>query len=114
MSPVGGVGINYAIQDAVAAANLLADPLKRGQLQISHLQAVQQQRELPTWVLQTYQSMIQEGISSRFTPKSPIPVRFLLLFWLPLSLPLLGQQYARFIAYLIPFGLYRVRPNLPT
>lgn len=114
MSPLGAVGVNYAIQDAVAAANILADPLKKGQLQISHLQAVQQQRELPTWAIQTYQSIIQEGISSRFTPKSSIPVRFLLFFWLPLSLPLLGQQYAKFIAYLIGFGLYPARPNLPT
>lgn len=111
MSPVGGVGINYAIQDAVAAANVLAEPLKTGQLQVSHLQAVQQQRAFPTRVIQIYQSIIQEGITSRFDRQSAIPVRFLLCFWFPLSLPLLGQQYARFIAYLIGFGIDPARPN---
>lgn len=115
MSPVGGVGINYAIQDAVAAANILADPLKTGELQTSHLQAVQQKRELSTRAIQTYQSILQEGISSQFDPRSPIPVRFLLFFWFPLSLPLLGKQYAKFIAYLIAFGIYTARPkSIPT
>lgn len=45
MSPMGGVGINLAIQDAVATANLLAEPLKSGSLTAKHLSAVQQRRE---------------------------------------------------------------------
>ena len=52
MSPVGGVGINYAIQDAVEAANLLTEPLKRGRLRLSDLAAVQRQREIPTRIIQ--------------------------------------------------------------
>jgi 2-polyprenyl-6-methoxyphenol hydroxylase-like FAD-dependent oxidoreductase len=48
MSPIGGVGINLAIQDAVAAANILAGPLRSGCLTTDHLAAVQQRRELAT------------------------------------------------------------------
>src|SRR2546429_9497447 len=48
MSPVGGVGINYAVQDAVVAANVLAGPLKSGTISEAHLAEVQRQREWPT------------------------------------------------------------------
>ena len=44
MSPVGGVGINYAIQDAVEAANVLAKPLRRGHVNVSRLAYVQRRR----------------------------------------------------------------------
>src|SRR5207248_4751117 len=47
MSPAGGIGINLAIQDAVAAANLLARPLQKGKLANGHLEAVQRRREFP-------------------------------------------------------------------
>jgi len=50
MSPVGGVGINYAIQDAVVAANVLAGPLKAGRVTLADLAEVQRQREWPTRV----------------------------------------------------------------
>lgn len=112
MSPVGGVGVNYAIQDAVAAANILAKPLKSQQLEVGQLQAVQDERELPTRAIQLYQSIMQEGINSRLNPHSPIPIRFLIFFWLPLSLPWLNKLYARFIAYLIGFGLRPARLKL--
>jgi 2-polyprenyl-6-methoxyphenol hydroxylase-like FAD-dependent oxidoreductase len=56
MSPVGGVGINYAIQDAVVAANIISEPLKKGHLHLWDLAAVQQQRELPTRIIQAFQS----------------------------------------------------------
>jgi 2-polyprenyl-6-methoxyphenol hydroxylase-like FAD-dependent oxidoreductase len=55
MSPIGGVGINLAIQDAVAAANELAAPLARGAVSDEHLRAVQQRREFPTRVTQGFQ-----------------------------------------------------------
>jgi 2-polyprenyl-6-methoxyphenol hydroxylase-like FAD-dependent oxidoreductase len=58
MSPAGGVGINLAIQDAVAAANLLADPLRRGTVSESDLRAVQRRRYSPTWDTQTVQVVI--------------------------------------------------------
>lgn len=106
MSPVGGVGVNYAMQDAVTAANILSQPLKTKQLKVEHLQAVQNERELPTRAIQIYQSLMQEAINRRLNPKAPIPFRFLLFFWLPLSLPLLNKLYARVIAHLIGFGLH--------
>ena len=52
MSPVGGVGINLAIQDAIAARNVLFNPLREGQVTIDHLRQIQKQRELPTKVTQ--------------------------------------------------------------
>ena len=55
MSPVGGVGINLAIQDAVAAANLLAAPLREGGVAPEELEKVQERRELPTRVTQGLQ-----------------------------------------------------------
>src|SRR5712691_10180740 len=65
MSPVGGVGINLAIQDAVAAANLLAPPLRAGRLSTSHLRQVQRRRELPTRLTQGLQVFVQTRIISR-------------------------------------------------
>ncbi len=59
MSPVGGVGINLAIQDAVAAANLLWKPLKEGTLKTFDLAKVQHRRTLPTRVTQRLQVMAQ-------------------------------------------------------
>ena len=55
MSPAGGVGINLAIQDAVATANLLADPLREGRVTEWWLAQVQQRREFPTRVTQRMQ-----------------------------------------------------------
>jgi 2-polyprenyl-6-methoxyphenol hydroxylase-like FAD-dependent oxidoreductase len=62
MSPIGGVGINYAIQDAVVAANVLSPPLLAGQVRLCHLAAVQRQRELPTRIIQWFQSLSHEQI----------------------------------------------------
>ena len=60
MSPVGGVGINYAIQDAVVAANLLAAPLLRDRLSVEELASVQRQRYWPTVIIQAVQAQIQK------------------------------------------------------
>jgi 2-polyprenyl-6-methoxyphenol hydroxylase-like FAD-dependent oxidoreductase len=65
MSPIGGVGINLAIQDAVAAANLLAQPLASGTLTVDHLAQVQHRREWPTRVTQRLQITVQNRIISR-------------------------------------------------
>jgi 2-polyprenyl-6-methoxyphenol hydroxylase-like FAD-dependent oxidoreductase len=62
MSPVGGVGINLAIQDAVAAANLLAYPLRSGRLSIRDLSSVQRRRECPTRATQRIQILIQNRV----------------------------------------------------
>jgi 2-polyprenyl-6-methoxyphenol hydroxylase-like FAD-dependent oxidoreductase len=65
MSPVGGVGINYAIQDAVAAANIVGEPLKRGEVHEWDLAEVQRQRELPVRIVQGYQSFMQKNIVAK-------------------------------------------------
>jgi 2-polyprenyl-6-methoxyphenol hydroxylase-like FAD-dependent oxidoreductase len=62
MSPVGGVGINLAIQDAVAAANLLWRPLKEGALNEDDLERVQKRRSFPTRVTQRLQVLAQNNI----------------------------------------------------
>jgi 2-polyprenyl-6-methoxyphenol hydroxylase-like FAD-dependent oxidoreductase len=65
MSPIGGVGINLAIQDAVAAANILAWPLARGSFSIADLSRVQHRRELPTRMTQRVQVFIQDRLIRR-------------------------------------------------
>jgi 2-polyprenyl-6-methoxyphenol hydroxylase-like FAD-dependent oxidoreductase len=58
MSPAGGVGINLAVQDAVAAATVLAEPLRRGTVTTAHLARVQMRRLLPTMLVQALQRVI--------------------------------------------------------
>jgi 2-polyprenyl-6-methoxyphenol hydroxylase-like FAD-dependent oxidoreductase len=65
MSPIAGVGINLAVQDAVAAANTLAGPLKSRTLALEHLKAVQHRREFPTRFTQRLQVIIQDRVISR-------------------------------------------------
>jgi 2-polyprenyl-6-methoxyphenol hydroxylase-like FAD-dependent oxidoreductase len=65
MSPVGGVGINLAIQDAVAAANILARPLQEGRATIGDLRKVQRRRTFPTKMTQRLQVFIQDRVISR-------------------------------------------------
>ncbi len=82
MSPVGGVGINLAIQDAVAAANQLAGPLRAGSVRDADLAAVQQRRTFPTRATQRLQVAVQKNILSRVLashemPSPPWPVRLL-------------------------------------
>lgn len=94
MSPVGGVGINYAIQDAVVAANVLSKPLKTEQLKLSDLAAVQRRRELPTRTIQAFQSFAQKQIiAPAIDPNRQ--------FKLPaiLRLPILRDLPARLIAF---------------
>jgi 2-polyprenyl-6-methoxyphenol hydroxylase-like FAD-dependent oxidoreductase len=62
MSPIGGVGINLAIQDAVAGANILAGPLRHGTVTNEHLEQVQKRREWPTRVTQRIQVVAQNRI----------------------------------------------------
>jgi 2-polyprenyl-6-methoxyphenol hydroxylase-like FAD-dependent oxidoreductase len=62
MSPVGGVGINLAVQDAVAAATLLAAPLRRGAVRPEELAAVRRRRLLPTVLVQALQRVMHRGL----------------------------------------------------
>ncbi|KAA0968653.1 FAD-dependent oxidoreductase [Aureimonas fodinaquatilis] len=65
MSPIGGVGVNLAIQDAVAAANILTGPLRKGGVSDAHLAAVQKRREWPARLTQKLQVMMQKGAKKR-------------------------------------------------
>jgi 2-polyprenyl-6-methoxyphenol hydroxylase-like FAD-dependent oxidoreductase len=62
MSPIGGVGVNLAVQDAVAAANILAAPLREGRLSEGHLDQVQRRRTFPMKVIQKMQTTVQERL----------------------------------------------------
>jgi len=106
MSPVAGVGINYAIQDAVVAANVLARPLLEGLLKEADLREVQRQREWPTRLIQRLQTQIQNRlVAHALRPGRPFRVPFAVR--LLLGLPLLRKIPARVIG----FGFKRVRVN---
>jgi 2-polyprenyl-6-methoxyphenol hydroxylase-like FAD-dependent oxidoreductase len=96
MSPVGGVGINLAIQDAVAAANILAPRLQQGAVSEDDLRAVQQRREFPTRATQRMQIAIQKRVIGRVLKSTqklsaPLTVRLLRL------MPFLTRLPARLI-----------------
>ena len=96
MSPVGGVGINLAIQDAVAAANILVPPHARGRRDAGRSARRAARREWPTRMTQRVQVAIQNRVisnvlSSTATPKPPLAVRLLGRF------PLLRRLPARII-----------------
>jgi 2-polyprenyl-6-methoxyphenol hydroxylase-like FAD-dependent oxidoreductase len=82
MSPIGGVGINLAIQDAVATANLLGEKLLKGAPSLSELRAVQRRRSFPTratqWVQITIQNRIIRNVLGRNAPvTAPGPLKLL-------------------------------------
>ncbi len=82
MSPAGGVGINLAIQDAVAASNILADPLRRGTLSLADLRRVQRRRRFPTWATQALQVAAQNRVidpllNAETTPDVPAVVKWM-------------------------------------
>jgi 2-polyprenyl-6-methoxyphenol hydroxylase-like FAD-dependent oxidoreductase len=86
MSPIGGVGINLAIQDAVAAANLLYRPLKRGSVSTGDLDRVQRRRERPTVWTQFIQVTVQNRVIAPLlaaTGKVSAPLPLRLLHWFP-------------------------------
>jgi 2-polyprenyl-6-methoxyphenol hydroxylase-like FAD-dependent oxidoreductase len=97
MSPIGGVGINLAIQDAVAAANILIPEFRRGaQIGIEPLRRVQKRRELPTRITQRLQLLIQNtvikrALATRGRMKPPLPFRALG------AIPLLRRIPARMV-----------------
>ena len=98
MSPVFAVGINYAIQDAVAAANALVGPLKTGRVEVADLAAVQRQREWPIRIIQKFQALAQQRlVASGLDPSKPFTLPF--PFRLLLRLPILRDLPARMIAF---------------
>jgi 2-polyprenyl-6-methoxyphenol hydroxylase-like FAD-dependent oxidoreductase len=109
MSPVGGVGINLAIQDAVAAANILAVPLATGRLSDDDLARVQRRRELPTRVIQRGQVAVQDlflrkALENRGAVKVPLAMRLLQRF------PVLRRIPARLVGVGIRPEHVRLRP----
>ncbi len=85
MSPVGGVGINLAIQDAVAAANILWEALRKGSAPVDLLAKVQKRREWPTKMMQAVQLFVQKRIISNVLtmterPRPPFVVTLLSRF----------------------------------
>jgi 2-polyprenyl-6-methoxyphenol hydroxylase-like FAD-dependent oxidoreductase len=97
MSPLGGVGINLAVQDAVAAANILAEPLRRGAATEETLAAIQKRREFPTRMTQRVQLVLQNNLigpalqGEGGRPKAPLVMK--MLQW-----PLLNRIPARVLA----------------
>ena len=109
MSPIGGIGINLAIQDAVAAANSLAGPLARGEDVDPLLHKVQQRRLFPTRVIQGAQKLAQDNVIGRLLqPGAPI-IRAPLLVRLLDRFPLLRRIPGRMIG----LGVRRERVRSP-
>jgi 2-polyprenyl-6-methoxyphenol hydroxylase-like FAD-dependent oxidoreductase len=100
MSPIGGVGVNLAVQDAVAAANILAEPLRSGAVTDAVLQSVQDRRSFPTRATQRMQLFMQNNVISAVLSDTdeldpPLMLRLLARFPLLRRLParLLGLGF---------------------
>ena len=111
MSPVGGVGINLAVQDAVAASNILAAPLLARQISEADLARVQKRREFPTRVTQGFQVLVQNRV---LTPllggqqmTTPLAVKLLERF------PILRRLAARFLGIGVRPEHIRATPRWP-
>ncbi len=103
MSPIGGVGINLALQDAVVTANVLVKPLQTNQLQVRHLREIQRKRKLPTVIIQQLQSIMQKRLTAPVlqgkrpsTIAAPLQILFRLL------------RMRELPAHLIAFGIWPV------
>jgi 2-polyprenyl-6-methoxyphenol hydroxylase-like FAD-dependent oxidoreductase len=108
MSPVGGVGINYAIQDAVVATNVLTKPLLAGRVTEADLAEVQRQREWPTRAIQVMQSFMQKRlVANALLAQQAVNVPWQLRLFS--RIPILRDLPARMIA----FGARRVRLTEP-
>ncbi|MEO8433541.1 MAG: FAD-dependent oxidoreductase [Pyrinomonadaceae bacterium] len=104
MSPVGGVGINYAVQDAVVAANVVSAPLKSGRITTEDLREVQRQREWPTRIIQGIQNLIQRRvIAAALRSSKGVRVPWIIRFML--RIPGLRDLPGRILA----MGVRRVR-----
>ena len=109
MSPIGGIGINLAVQDAVAAANILAGPLARGEDVDALLQHVQDRRMYPTRVIQGAQKIAQERVIGRVLQSSAPITDAPLIVQLLDRFPLLRRIPGR----LIGLGVRRERVRSP-
>ena len=108
MSPVGGVGVNLAVQDAVCAARRLAVPLATGRITDRDVAAVQRRRELPTMVVQSVQRILHRGLVQILDSDSEVELPSA-IGWVLRRIP----QLARIPARLIGVGLLREKPPEP-
>ena len=106
VSPVGGVGINLAIQDAVVAANVLAGPLGKGKVRVRHLRAVQRRREWAVRLIQGAQELAQRHVVADALHADE-QFELSRLLRLLLRTPILRDLPARLIAY----GAWPVHPK---
>lgn len=98
MSPIGGVGVNLAVQDAVATANLLADKLQHGCPSENDLDAVRRRREFPVKMTQRMQVVVQNNIISGALKGGDVPLKVPLIVRLITALPWLQGIPARLLA----------------
>ncbi|WP_207955747.1 FAD-dependent monooxygenase [Rubrobacter marinus] len=106
VSPVGGIGINLAIQDAVSAANVLSGPLLEGRLGTRHLRAVQRRRAPAVRFVQLAQELAQRWVvAGALDPEPEAPFRLPRSLKRALRMPVLRDVPARLIA----FGAWPVR-----
>lgn len=109
MSPIGGVGINLAVQDAVAAANILTEALKRGNVTTETLKKIQERREFPTRITQRLQIILQNNVigpalkDKAKRPRAPLLMK--IMQW-----PLLRRIPGRLLA----LGVRPEHINVPT
>jgi 2-polyprenyl-6-methoxyphenol hydroxylase-like FAD-dependent oxidoreductase len=113
MSPVGGVGINLAIQDAVAASNLLAEALRERRLKTSDLAAVQKRRDWPARVTQQAQIAIQNELLAPVLSGAPAPANLPLPLRLLQHLPMLRRLPARLVGIGVRPERVHTRPHPP-
>jgi 2-polyprenyl-6-methoxyphenol hydroxylase-like FAD-dependent oxidoreductase len=109
MTPVGGVGINYAIQDAVVAANVLSGRLKQGQVPLRDLAKIQRQREWPARVIQAWQILLQQQLLAAGALDSTKPFRVPAF----LRLPILRSLFPRWMGCMIGIGVWPVQVEIP-
>ncbi len=96
MSPAGGIGINLAIQDAIATANILAEPLREGPVSLDVLRKVQERRAWPTRFLQSLQVFIHRQFLRPANPDERAG-RMLRFAWAIRTFPILSSLLARII-----------------
>jgi 2-polyprenyl-6-methoxyphenol hydroxylase-like FAD-dependent oxidoreductase len=97
MSPIGGVGVNLAVQDAVATANLLAARLEDGCPSEDELDAVRRRREFPVTMTQRMQVVVQNNIVNAALKPGNQPLKVPLVMRLVTAIPWLQGITARFV-----------------
>ncbi|MFZ0661958.1 MAG: FAD-dependent oxidoreductase [Acidobacteriaceae bacterium] len=109
MSPAGGVGINLAVQDAVAAANLLAQPLREGSVTEILLAQIQRRREFPVRVTQRVQALAHKGLAAVF--RNPGPAKAPWRLRLVVNIPGFQRLLARGVGLGVRPEHIRIKPE---